>query len=176
MYGVRIFLPHPRFGYGKVAGHQRLRFKPTSQRPLRSPLTRTASAAERASVRNSRCISMHLFHSGGKMSSVWFECLPHPQPPPPLVKDRGVYFYPHESMRSNVRAALGRGRRSLQSDTPTVWFNPGQQAAWCASRAPRDQLKIQLTTPFKGSPSTGQSGNGRREKKNKMACCSRNGG
>lgn len=72
------------------------------------------------------------------MSSVWFEC---PLPPPPSVKDRGVYFYRHEPMRSNVRAALGRGRRSSQSDTPTVWFNPGQQAARCAARAPRDRVK-----------------------------------
>lgn len=62
------------------------------------------------------------------MSSVWFE-----SPPPPLAKDRGVYFYRREPMRSNVRAALGRGRRSSQSDTPTVWFNPGQQAARCSS-------------------------------------------
>lgn len=68
-------------------------------------------------------------------------------------------------MQSNVRAALGRGRRSSQSDTPTVWFNPGQQAARvleCAPREPQETgLKIQLRAPFKGPPSTGQSGNGR---------------
>lgn len=64
------------------------------------------------------------------MSSVWFES---PALYPPLAKDRGVYFYRREPMRSNVRAALGRGRRSSQSDTPTVWFNPGQQAARCSS-------------------------------------------